>query len=46
MANSHAEVVRRLAAIPGDRDGFQAAFGTQEIWIELVARAIATLWTS
>jgi cytochrome c peroxidase len=42
MANSHEEVVRRLAAIPGYRDRFQAAFGTPEISIELVARAIAT----
>lgn len=42
MANTHEAVVRRLKAIPGYRDRFRTVFGTEEITIDHVARAIAT----
>jgi cytochrome c peroxidase len=42
MANTHEEVVRRLKAIPGYREQFRLVFGTEEITIDHVARAIAT----
>jgi cytochrome c peroxidase len=42
MANTHAEVVRRLQASDGYRDRFHAAFGSEEITIDRVGQAIAT----
>jgi cytochrome c peroxidase len=41
MANTHQEIVRRLAMDPSYRRDFERAFGTEDITIGLVARAIA-----
>src|SRR5438093_13643026 len=42
MGNSHESTVARLNAIPGYRDQFQKAFGSPDITIDNVARAIAS----
>lgn len=41
MANTHEAVVSRLNTIPGYRDQFQHVFGSPEITIDNVAKAIA-----
>lgn len=42
MGNTHADIVARLKAIPGYRKLFKEVYGTEEIDIGQVAKAIAT----
>ncbi len=42
MGNTHANVVKRIQAIPGYKALYQKAFGTDQIDIDLTTKAIAT----